>query len=376
MRQNARILSIYAADTSGVCSMLYELGGLTVVHDASGCNSTYTTHDEPRWYDMDSMIYISGLTEMEAIMGDDDKLIADVVQSARELEPAFITLCGSPMPMMVGTDFPAIAQAIEAETGIPAFGLHTNGMHSYLTGASEALETLVRHFCREDIPRTAAPSANIIGATPLDFSVTGSVEAMEKWLEQKGYRVLSTMAMGSGLGDIAGAGAAWVNLVVSYSGLSTARYLEKRFGTPYVVGVPYGRDYADFLARELTAAVDSSQSRAACTRRSPADAADLVIVGESVGAGSMAAAMERETGRKIRLLCPLETESELMLPSDILGPDEDDAVAAFAQAAGVIADPLYLPVCPYTVPFYAQPHEAFSGRCYRRDIVSHINRPF
>ena len=52
------------------------------------------------------------------------------------------------------------------------------------------------------------------------------------------------------------------------------------------------------------------------------------------------------------------------------------SIRDIAQAAGVIADPLYLPVCPYTVPFYAQPHEAFSGRCYRRDIVSHINRPF
>ncbi|MBR5753288.1 MAG: hypothetical protein IKX83_02260, partial [Clostridia bacterium] len=40
----------YTSDLSGVCSALYELGGLLVMHDASGCNSTYATHDEPRWY--------------------------------------------------------------------------------------------------------------------------------------------------------------------------------------------------------------------------------------------------------------------------------------------------------------------------------------
>ena len=39
------------------------------MHDASGCNSTYTTHDEPRWYSMDSMVYISALSELEAVMG-------------------------------------------------------------------------------------------------------------------------------------------------------------------------------------------------------------------------------------------------------------------------------------------------------------------
>ena len=69
MKQTARIISTYSADAFGVCSALFELGGMTVMHDASGCNSTYTTHDEPRWYDMDSMVYISGLSEMEAIMG-------------------------------------------------------------------------------------------------------------------------------------------------------------------------------------------------------------------------------------------------------------------------------------------------------------------
>ncbi len=42
---------------------------MTVMHDASGCNSTYTTHDEPRWYSMDSMVYISALSELEAVMG-------------------------------------------------------------------------------------------------------------------------------------------------------------------------------------------------------------------------------------------------------------------------------------------------------------------
>ena len=46
MRQSYRIIPIYTADVSGVCSALYELGGMTVMHDPSGCNSTYNTHDE------------------------------------------------------------------------------------------------------------------------------------------------------------------------------------------------------------------------------------------------------------------------------------------------------------------------------------------
>ena len=55
MRQSYRIIPVYTADVSGVCSALYELGGMVVIHDPSGCNSTYNTHDEIRWYNQDSL---------------------------------------------------------------------------------------------------------------------------------------------------------------------------------------------------------------------------------------------------------------------------------------------------------------------------------
>ena len=45
MKQTASFISTYSADVFGVASALYELGGMTIMHDASGCNSTYNTHD-------------------------------------------------------------------------------------------------------------------------------------------------------------------------------------------------------------------------------------------------------------------------------------------------------------------------------------------
>ena len=105
MKQVSVTLSTYTADVSGVCSALYELGGMVVIHDPSGCNSTYNTHDEPRWYDMDSLIFISGLSQMDAIMGNDDKFINDIVRAAKELKPRFIALVRTPIPLMTGTDF-------------------------------------------------------------------------------------------------------------------------------------------------------------------------------------------------------------------------------------------------------------------------------
>ena len=71
-------MSTYTADCSGVASALYELGGMTVIHDASGCNSTYTTHDEPRWFSEPSQIFVSALTEQDAILGNDAGIYGSV----------------------------------------------------------------------------------------------------------------------------------------------------------------------------------------------------------------------------------------------------------------------------------------------------------
>ena len=151
MKQVSVTLSTYTADVSGVCSALYELGGMVVIHDPSGCNSTYNTHDEIRWYDQDSLIYISGLTEIDAIMGNDEKFLNDIMDAARELKPRFIALAGSPIPYMNGTDFPALAEVLEQELEIPAFSVPTNGMHDYVYGAGLALEQIARQFAKRKI---------------------------------------------------------------------------------------------------------------------------------------------------------------------------------------------------------------------------------
>ena len=254
MRQTARIISTCSADTFGVCSALFELGGMIIMHDASGCNSTYTTHDEPRWYDMDSMVYISGLSEMEAIMGDDSKLVDDIVDAARDLKPDFVAVAGTPIPAMTGFDFDSIAYMIEAETGIPSFGFGTTGMNTYVHGASMALEAYARRFVDQKAEKTEHLSVNILGLTPLDFSVNGTDYSVEERLKEAGFEVISKWAMGNSKEHLINAGKASVNLVLSGTGLGVAKVLKEMFGTPYVLGVPYGDTYGKMLIDQLKAA--------------------------------------------------------------------------------------------------------------------------
>lgn len=370
MKQARTVLSTYSADVFGVCSALYELGGMTVMHDASGCNSTYSTHDEPRWYDTDSLVFISALTEMEAIMGDDRKVLRDMLETIQTLHPKFAALAGTPIPMMIGCDIPTIAFQLEQESGIPCFGFSTNGMRSYLCGASEALEAIARRLTIKEAQMRPG-TVNILGATPLDFSVNGSIPAMTALLNDAGWEVIGTWAMGSTLEQLCRAGEAQVNLVVSGVGMKTAKALEERFGTPYVVGTPTGQVFSSQILRLLEQTASDGQNRMAFSQMDAPQNGDIFILGESITARSLAAALQLECGVTPRVIYTLEQLPELegvLSTGDLHATEEEDIQRACANARTVIADPLYRPILPKDCRFISLPHEAFSGRIARKDI--------
>lgn len=387
MKQTARIISTYSADVMGVCSALFELGGMTVMHDASGCNSTYTTHDEPRWFDMDSMVYISGISEIEAIMGDDEKLINDIADAAEVLKPAFIAIAGTPIPTMTGFDFEAVASVIEQRTGIPSFGFPTTGMNTYIHGASMALAGIAERFVDEPSKGESAMrpngiKVNILGLTPLDFSINGQDESIVQWLENEGFEVVSRWAMGSSLDEIRRSAEADVNLVVSAAGLGAADVLWRRFGTPYAVGLPVGDDLKAILAdtlkdlaegrAEKSVTICKDVTRDLFAGEEAAAKGPVVIIGEGVTSLALASAIEFETGRNTKVLCATEPLGAVLRDKDRLTPDEDDIIPELEDAACVIADPMYKPIVPESAAFVTLPSEAFSGRIYREEITNLI----
>lgn len=421
MKQTARIISTYSADVMGVCSALFELGGMTVMHDASGCNSTYTTHDEPRWYDMDSMVYISGISEMEAIMGDDEKLISDIVDAAEVLKPAFIAIAGTPIPTMTGFDFEAVAAVIGQRSGIPSFGFPTTGMNTYIHGASMAFAGIAERFvddpadnrnCEGNTLHMSARKlasvldsccmkpngirVNVLGLTPLDFSINGTDDSIVQWLEREGFEVVSKWAMGSSLDEIRRSAEADVNLVVSAAGYGAARVLYERFGMPYAIGFPAGNELPGLLADRIILGVkEFKEQGGAKTFESAEISVDsgvfldgstgkdgstyekgfAAVIGEGITSLSLAGTIELECGIPAKVLCATECPEDILRECDRMTPDEDDIIPELEGAAFVIADPLYKPIVPESAKFISLPSEAFSGRIYRDEIPDLVSDP-
>ena len=98
------------------------------------------------------------------------------------------------------------------------------------------------------------------------------------------------------------------------------------------------------------------------------DAPDTVILGESVTSRSLAAALLLDYGICAEVICPVELPRELEGSFCRQIEDEQDLQAALSDARRVIADPLFAPIVPQGAQFFPLPHEAYSGRIYRKQI--------
>jgi hypothetical protein len=95
----------------------------------------------------------------------------------------------------------------------------------------------------------------------------------------------------------------------------------------------------------------------------------LVMIGEAVTMESLAAALRIQYGIQTHVICPLETFEGLLRDGDYHteGEEELEQLLYARSNLWIVADPLYRPILPANTHFIPLSHEAFSGRCFKRD---------
>lgn len=330
----------FSPDYSGASAVLFDLSTVTAMHDASGCTGNYTGYDEPRWYGSKSGIYCSGLRQIDAVMGNDEALIKKMEAAAKDIKPELMALVGSPVPMVIGADLKGIAAELEERTGIPSIGLDTTGLAYYDKGAFWAARALMERFAEPKAKQKKR--VNILGALPMDFGFGEDISHVKAMLEAEGYEIGLCLAMGYCLEDIRTAATAEVNLAVSRFGYLVARYMEKRFGIPYLCGFPAGAAGKKRWLSELEETRKSGKSRNVCAVYRKETVPNALIIGEQVAANAIRVGLADDFGWETAVVgCLYGMEQELALPQDLDLPDENAILTAVndPQYTVIIADP-------------------------------------
>lgn len=385
----------FSPDYSGVCSALFPFDTVTALHDASGCTGNYTGYDEARWFRSRSPIYCSGLREIDAILGDDEKLIQKVLYALEDIEPEMIAVVGSPVPMVIGADMEGIAAEIESRTGIMAVGFPTTGIKYYPQGIEMVYKKVVQRILEEDEtePVREANTINIIGATPIDFGRSGTIEDLVKFLGENGIKVKQTLWENVKKSDVVAMKNATCNIVVSNAGVALAEYMKKHYDIPYVTGLPYGERYAFTWLEELKQMLVCSCDEAVCVNAKDkketcgntgaaletsmeGQQAKILIIGEQFQCNSIRNAILAETGEACDVagICGWDNrfarENDTFLESEA----EIEKILNDERYDCIIGDPLYQELLHTEKKFCVVPHYAVSSKLGNAEVRSLIGK--
>ncbi|KUO78242.1 MAG: hypothetical protein APF81_25150 [Desulfosporosinus sp. BRH_c37] len=373
-------LSPFTPDTSGACSALFGLDGLLMIHNAQGCLNNFRAYDEPRWEEQPQNYFSSETSEMDVILGNEGPLIEKIMGLVEKYSPAFVGLLGSPIPMLIGTDLRGLAKEVEEQLQIPVISLDTTGHQYYDSGISIALLRLgqsILRFSTKTLPR----GINLLGATPLDLGLQDSLQDIKKFMEINGWNILSCWSMGATLKELEKATAAALNLVVSWSGLALARWLERTFGIPYIVGNPVGQMGGENLLKLLEEAVKTGvPSKGGCHKDEKlSQRPKVLIIGEQIGANSLRQCLSSDFNiEAVQIASFFGIDQEHMKSGDqeLAGEDDLQSLLDDNDYRIVIGDPFFQSFIKpeKCTDFWAIPHMPISSQFKINQMPSLIGK--
>lgn len=349
----------FAGDYSGVCSALFDFRCLIVLIDAACCTRNYVEYEEPRWTRDKKTTFSAELRTVEAVMGDDSRMIRQITETAKDMKPEFIAVLGSPVPTVVGMDIEGMAMEIEELSGLPCLGFNTTGFEHYDRGVTAALDKLIEKFGRPG--ERIKNGVNLLGLTPLDFGAAGNAGEICAGIEKLGFKTLFSGAMGTDMSQVEMAPRASFNVVVSYSGLRAARRLKGQCDIPYIAGVPLGTGGMG----ELAALMEKGLSGAALISPAEGTGNPILIVAEQVLGNSLRYFLRKKGCKRPICVAGFFRQDKALLQNGDVFLDGEETLIELLQEdryTAVIGDPLLglLPAMKGEK-LFSLPHLAVSG---------------
>lgn len=333
-------LAPFAPDYSGAAAVLYETGALTVLCDPGGCSGNVCGYDEPRFYGGSCDLYSAAIRDLDTIFGRDDALEKKVLTALSQRDYPFAALIGTPVVSVIATDLAAVCRKISAKAALPVLAVETAGMEAYDKGQRRAYEALYNAFAAEgaESPRE---HTLVLGATPLDTA--GSLCLSD--LARCGTDCIGgkdTVERLSHLQSVK------ETVVVSPSGLKTARRLRAEHGIPYRTAYPDNPAFE----RVLEQMPQNKDAR-------------ILLVHQQMAANALRSKLEACGYGSVDVGSWFLLDGQEARQTDLSFTDEEEFISRAAGYTVLVADPLFAKALRrWNGAFVPLTHFAVSGDLY------------
>lgn len=187
-------------------------------------------------------LYSTHIRETDIAMGDTTRLTNAVKEVLEDKNISTIFLLPSTVPEIIGIDLKAIAEELSFENPDITFITFDTGSFnmSLEKGVEKTLLTLAKNLTQNK-EKSEDVTYNIIGSCADMYNFNSDCLEIERILE-KAFNIKKNCVMTSNtsITSLRNIAKAHINIVLREEGVSTAKYLEKKYGVPFVYCRPYG----------------------------------------------------------------------------------------------------------------------------------------
>ncbi len=373
MKNLYKYLPPFLADTFGFQEIVDTTDGMGILDDCAPYKGRVSRTDINEPYRGSRMV-CSSIRMEDVIGGTKSKLVDAFRKHHRSYDPAFVLISNAPVSSMIGTDLEDVTDTITAESGIPAACVDLAGHKYYDHGLSQTMLALAKLLVKpteETIPH----SVNLIGGNAIDWSAQ-TLREIRSWITKRGFHIVSLWGGQERADNLKQAAKAELNLVLTVSGLATAKWMEQEFGIPYLAAAPFGTDWC----ARLRCAMCYPDQKDVLTL--PEDTAEphILIVGEQLTANAIRNTLQHAYKMGGTHVATFFTfEKSLSRPGDKRLKSEDDLKTMLHSGTYdlVIGDKELSVLAPESVRWVDLPHGAirfdYEGEGFPSLIYSNLN---
>lgn len=186
-------------------------------------------------------MFTTHMSEDDVVMGDVTRLEDAIVELDKSYAPKVIFVVASSVTAVIGTDIKGVCRYMQNEVKAKLVAFEQGGFRGdYSIGLAETYKLLVRNLPKKDVAQEAGVY-NIIGASAWRYRMASDIWEVKSLLDEAlGLGCNACLCCDTSVEELEDMGLAQVNIVLGNEGLAAAKYLQEKFGTPYVYAVPYG----------------------------------------------------------------------------------------------------------------------------------------
>ena len=186
-------------------------------------------------------MFTTHMSEDDVVMGDVTRLEDAIVELDKSYAPKVIFVVASSVTAVIGTDIKGVCRYMQNEVKAKLVAFEQGGFRGdYSIGLAETYKLLVRNLPKKNVAQEAGVY-NIIGASAWRYRMASDIWEVKSLLDEAlGLSCNACLCCDTSVEELENMCLAQVNIVLGNEGLAAAKYLQEKFGTPYVYAVPYG----------------------------------------------------------------------------------------------------------------------------------------